>query len=336
MNVREITLEEALDFVKREESHFYDKKSSSVSGKGVAKIAVALSNSDGGEFIIGIKDSKEEPKPNKRWDGVVDIEKLNGHLQTLFRLNPSLEIRYEILKGADVSGKVLRIIVEKGAEVATSTDGTVYVRHGAQSLPLKDPDKISALGFAKGAKTYEDYILKELPAETIVDSDELNTFLSEYSPKTDSLDFCVNQNLIDFKTWEPRICSALLFHPVPSSVIPKKCSVKITRYETREDQPERDHLAEQFTIEGPAYRIINETVEKITSVMSSVKVWTSDGLGSLSYPPEAIWETFVNAIIHRDYSISDDIQILIFNDRIEILSPGKLPGYVSIENILDA
>jgi ATP-dependent DNA helicase RecG len=70
--------------------------------------------------------------------------------------------------------------------------------------------------------------------------------------------------------------------------------------------------------------------------MSSVEVWTPDGLKKLCYPPEAIWEVIVNALIHRDYSISDDIQILIYNNRIEILSPGRLPGYVTVENILDA
>ncbi|MFY9641399.1 MAG: ATP-binding protein, partial [Rhodomicrobium sp.] len=50
----------------------------------------------------------------------------------------------------------------------------------------------------------------------------------------------------------------------------------------------------------------------------------------------AIWETIVNAVIHRDYSISDDIHILIFDNRIEINSPGRLPGYVNVKNILDA
>ena len=70
--------------------------------------------------------------------------------------------------------------------------------------------------------------------------------------------------------------------------------------------------------------------------MSSIEVWSTDGLKKLEYPPEALWETIVNAVIHRDYSISDDIQILVFDNRIEILSPGKLPGYVSIDNILNA
>ena len=44
----------------------------------------------------------------------------------------------------------------------------------------------------------------------------------------------------------------------------------------------------------------------------------------------------MNAVIHRDYSISDDIQILIFNNRIEVVSPGRLPGYVTPQNILHA
>jgi ATP-dependent DNA helicase RecG len=40
-------------------------------------------------------------------------------------------------------------------------------------------------------------------------------------------------------------------------------------------------------------------------------------------------------VIHRDYSVSDDVQIQVFDNRIEVLSPGRLPGFVSRENILD-
>jgi len=127
-----------------------------------------------------------------------------------------------------------------------------------------------------------------------------------------------------------------LFHPNPSAVVPRKCAIKIIRYQTKEDDPEREHLAEQISIEGPSYRLIHLAVANVTEIMSNVEVWSTAGLKKLEYPPEAIWETIVNAVIHRDYSISDDIQILIFDNRIEILSPGRLPGYVSIENILEA
>lgn len=43
-----------------------------------------------------------------------------------------------------------------------------------------------------------------------------------------------------------------------------------------------------------------------------------------------------NAVLHRDYSIATDIQIRIFDNRVEVESPGKLPGYVTIDNILTA
>ena len=118
--------------------------------------------------------------------------------------------------------------------------------------------------------------------------------------------------------------------------MPRKCSVKIVRYETKEDDPERDHLKSTFSLEGPLYSLIHKTVESVTEVMSAVAVWTTAGLKTLQYPPEAIWEIIVNAMIHRDYSISDDVQIRIFDNRIEVISPGKLPGYVSVDNILDA
>lgn len=43
----------------------------------------------------------------------------------------------------------------------------------------------------------------------------------------------------------------------------------------------------------------------------------------------------VNAVIHRDYSLNDDIHIKIFDNRLEISSPGKLPGYMTIQNLYD-
>jgi len=319
-----------------EESHFYDRKAASIKGKKVQKIAVALANADGGEFVIGIGDDKDEPDPTKRWQGVAKIEELNSHLQAVFEIKPTLDVKYETLKCDTKPGYCLRVLIERSSEVHQTSDGTVYQRYGAQSLPLKEPDKIMELSFAKGATSFEDHILKDIPSEHIAESNELANFLKEYSPQTDPLEFCLNQNLFDYKTWEPRVAAVLLFHSAPSAVMPRKCAVKITRYETKEEDPERDHLARQVTVEGPLYQLIYSTIAAIQDIMSSVCVWTADGLKNLEYPPEAIWEVTVNALIHRDYSISDDIQILVYDNRIEVLSPGRLPGYVTVQNILEA
>ncbi|WP_245396356.1 ATP-binding protein [Jiella sonneratiae] len=197
-------------------------------------------------------------------------------------------------------------------------------------------EQITELGFAKGARSYENMKLPNLPPEQIADACELASFLADYSPSTDPLDYAVNQHLMDIQDWTPVVAGILLFGDNPSAMMPRKCGVRVSRYETREDDPEREHLKESYYIEGPAYRLIHAPVDKIISILSSISMWGSEGSEKRGYPPEAIWEVFVNAIIHRDYSISDDVHVTIFNDRIEISSPGRLPGYVRVENILDA
>ena len=336
MKIRKITKAEALAIASREESHFFDRKAKEIAGKNIQKIAVAFANADGGEFYIGLADDSDAPNAEDRWQGTTKLESLNGQLQSLFSLAPALDLRYEILACDDFLGYVLRVNVEKGSDLYKAADGTVYQRHGAQSLPIKDPEKLAQLQFAKGTVSYEDHVLTNFPTELISDSRELREFLAFYSPATDPLDYCVNQHLVDYKTWQPRVAGILLFCENANAIIPKKCSVKIARYETKEEDPEREHLASQLSIEGTLIQLIRVSVQQVHEIMSSINVWTADGLKTLDYPPEAIWEIIVNAIIHRDYSISDDVQILVYDNRIEVFSPGRLPGYVNIENILDA
>ena len=336
MNVREISADEIGSILERDESHFFDFKGRDVGPRQIEKSCVAFANADGGELIIGISENLNSETKSYAVEGFLDLEAMNSVLQSLFSLNPPLGVTYEFLKSLKFSGYLLFLRVEKGSNVHKTSDARVYVRQGAQSLPIKDTERIAALGFANGAQSFEDAPLPDLSAEMIVDSKELATFLENVSPKSDPLEFCLNQNLVELKDWHPRVAAALLFSENPSAFVPRKCAVKITRYKTAEDDPERDHLDEQHTVEGPIYNSINKTVALVKSVMTSVEVWTAEGLKSLEYPPEAIWETVVNAFIHRDYSISDDIQILIYDNRIEILSPGVLPGYVTVGNILEA
>jgi ATP-dependent DNA helicase RecG len=53
------------------------------------------------------------------------------------------------------------------------------------------------------------------------------------------------------------------------------------------------------------------------------------------YPPETLHEIITNAVLHRDYSIADDIHIRVFDNRVEVQSPGRLPAHVTPDNILD-
>ena len=56
---------------------------------------------------------------------------------------------------------------------------------------------------------------------------------------------------------------------------------------------------------------------------------------AVAYPPEALHEFIANAVLHRDYSVADDIHITVFDNRIEVFSPGRLPAHITVENILN-
>jgi ATP-dependent DNA helicase RecG len=336
MKQKEIIKQEALSLANQEETHFFDHKALQVSGQKVQKIASAFANADGGVFIIGIKDADDEPDVEKRWAGSAKIEDFNSHLQALSEITPTLDFSCTFYKCKELPGIVMEIRIEKSASVHETAAKEIFVRKGAQSIKISDRQKVIELQFAKGATSFEDFVVSTLPSEIIFESNEIKSFLGDFSPRTDPLDYTISENLIDLKTYDPRVSGLLLFANNPSSVLPRKCAVKVVRYETREDEPERDNLKDTHSIEGATYRMIHEAVEKVTQIMSSISVWTPDGLKSMSYPPEAIWEIVTNAIIHRDYSISDDVQILIFDNRIEVISPGRLPGYVTVQNILDS
>ena len=331
-----ISRKETIELLSRAEGHFYEKKSISIDGKALQKCAVAFSNADGGEVIVGIEDSKNNKDIEKRWKGAEEPEKFNGLLQSLFEIIPTLNVTYEALFTEELPGYLLRVVIEKSSDVHKTSAGKVFQRYGAQSLPLNDPQKIMELSFAKGTSSFEDQTVTTIKPEDLVDSANLTDFLNDYSPKTDPLDFLINQHLLENKSWNPTYAGTLLFYQNPSATLPRRCGVKITRYETREDTPERDHLSDQKSVEGFLYALIHDVVDNIQDIMSDVSIWTTDGLKKVQYPPETIWEIITNAIIHRDYSISDDVQILIFDNRIEVLSPGKLPGYVTVDNVLDA
>jgi ATP-dependent DNA helicase RecG len=299
------------------------------------RLLSAFANADGGEFIIGIKDKKDEPAISKRWQGIGDKESFNQVFQNIADISPSIPHDIEFLK--DAAGKyALRIIIEKSDSVHKTSDNTVYIRSSAQSLKLKDPFKIQELSYAKGESSYEDAIVNNATAEDIFESIEVKSFLEDYSQNSDPIDFTINQNLVDRKTFDPRTAGILLFSDNPIPILPKRCGIKISRYDTELNIPDREHLKKQNTIEGCLYRQIQEAVKIITEIIESIKVRSSEGLVKAKYPQETIWEILVNAVIHRDYSISDDIQIHIFNNRVEVISPGRLPGYVTVENILEA
>jgi ATP-dependent DNA helicase RecG len=126
----------------------------------------------------------------------------------------------------------------------------------------------------------------------------------------------------------------ILFADEPQIDLPKS-AIKVYRYKTAAPEGTRDNLAfDPISIEGNAYQQIYKAVREIKRIIEGIPRIGESGLKPIEYPTEAIHEIVTNAVIHRDYSINDDIHVRIFDNRIEVSSPGTLPAYVTVKNIL--
>ena len=110
----------------------------------------------------------------------------------------------------------------------------------------------------------------------------------------------------------------------------------IYQYKTKQDEGSRDTLAfDPITIEGSIYDQIKEAVAKTKEVIERMKRLGDEGLEGITYPDETLHEIITNAVLHRDYSIAADVHVRVYDNRIEIESPGRLPGHITSENILN-
>jgi ATP-dependent DNA helicase RecG len=334
---RTISEQEALEILGRGESHLWDDKSAKAKGATLQKIACAFANAEGGEFGVGIEDRKTGLSGLDRWQGFSYEEEGNHIHQTLVKdLKPAVPYVIEWLEveGQPERGMVALVTIQKSDAVHQTAAGETRLRQGAASLTLSAKEAMD-LSLSKGASSYEDQVLSKLSADDLAKEEELRSFLDSYSPATEPQAF-IHKLRLAGNQGQATVASAVLYASNPPAVIPKKCAIKIARYQTKEKVGKREHLeGTPITVEGPAYSQIEETLRIVTETIESVPSMEVEGaLVPVSYPPEALKEIVVNAVIHRDYNISDDIHILIFDNRVEVRSPGVLPGHMTIENLL--
>lgn len=333
MQIKNIDPEEADLILDLEEGHFRDLKAKEVSPASLSKSISAFANTAGGELFIGISEIRKPDGRVTEWLGFADQEAANPILAMLEGLGGLNLARPMFLRTVGREGYVLHIVVNKTRQIVLATNGVPYVRRGAQKMPVEGDLAVRRLELDKGTATFEDETLN-VPLDVVSNSVTVLEFLLSQVPSAEPEQWLRSQFLIHNDN--PTAAATLLFSDEPQALLPKRCGVKIFRYKTTDEDLNREALAfDPITVEGSLYDVIAKAVGYTKDIVESIKRLTEHGLEDIVYPDETLHEIITNAVLHRDYSIATDIQIRIYDDRVEVHSPGRLPGHVTTHNVLD-
>lgn len=314
------------------EGHFVDFKGKAIAPGKLTRSISAFANADGGELFVGV----EEPSAGgpKTWNGFESVEAANGLIQAITSVLPLGQgCRMTFISAEKQKGLLLQIEVFKSRDIINTTAGDVYVRRGAQNLPVIQSEALERLRLNKGLASFETMTV-DAPEDVVTNSIETIGFILEIVPHQEPEKWLRKQNLIIGN--KPTVAGTVLFADEPQALLPKRCGIKVYRYRTADDEGTREALdGIPMTIEGCAYRQVYASVAATKQIIEGIRRMTSQGLVTVEYPEETLHEIITNAVLHRDYSIPDDIHIRVYDNRVEVESPGSLPGHITPDNILD-
>lgn len=317
------------------EGQMFDRKSVRIEAKALAIVLVAMANADGGKVVVGIED-----------DGTLTgIDRHLTHVNDLLRVPldyciPSIDASAEYIKCKNVEGEddhILVITVEQSNRVHATTSDDAYLRVGDKSRKLGFEERMQ-LTFAKGVCYFED----EPVVRASLDDIDLNSVADycvrigyEHDAKTylrTNKGFVIKKHDQEFVSG----AALLIFGKEPQRWF-QRARVRVICFDGNVEQTgARMNVVKDEMFEG---RIVEMTRNVLAFVKTQIKEHTFLGEGAVfrTVPdyPEFCWtELIVNAIAHRDYSISGtDIQVKIFSDHLTVESPGILPGTVRLGNL---
>jgi ATP-dependent DNA helicase RecG len=331
-----INAEQRERLLAQKEGHFHDFKAKEIAPSKLHKHISAFANAAGGDLYIGVaEETRADGMKAHNWSGFPSPEAANGHLQAFhsaFPLDAFFVPEFLVCPEAGDGTFVLHVQIQKTRTVCRTPDDAVYLRKGAQSIPVKEQTQIDRLQLDKGVTSFENEPVNA-PKDLVTNSLAIIEFLVSVIPSAEPESWLRKQLL--FHADLPTVASLLLFADEPQVALPKRSAIKIYRYRTTDDEGTRETLTfDPLSVEGNLYAQIASAVKRTADLVEGVQIMGPYGLEPIQYPVEALHEIITNAVLHRDYSIPSDIHIRIFDNRIEVESPGRLPGHVTAANIL--
>jgi len=299
----------------------------------LAETLVAFANSDGGTILIGVNE-------RGKLTGQVYEDEVEVALQAAVRkCRPPVEARWH--QAAAREGLAFAIVVARSPELHSLADGRVLVRVGVENRPLSG-DQIRQLAATKSTGDFEAEPAPGARREDF-DAEIVEEFVGKWQERqhrewTHSVDDLLLEVGALGENGQVTVTGVLLFAHNPQVFLPQSglTFVKFVGTQPRGEggQPGYGRREE---IGGSLARIIQRTWEIVGEEMRTGAVVTGlEREERTEYPVAAVREALVNAIAHRDYRLGGRrIEVRMFSDRMEIVSPGGLPGFITVDNIVE-
>ena len=287
-----------------------------------AQELVAFANTEGGQIIVGVAD-KTGAITGLSFE---DIQRISSLLVNAASegVKPPLTIKTE---SVEISGKkVLVVTVPGGAHKPyKDKDGLVFIKNGPDKRKVTSNEELARLLQTSGDLYAEEILLPFTIAEEL-DVREFRQFYEEkYQNPLDEAELPrLLANLRLAGGDRLNVAGALLFAKHPEKVVPQ-FFISAVWFAGTDIAGEKYHGSED--IRGTLPQLYQRGLDFMKRALNRPQNGKDfNTLGDLEIPEVVLKELLVNALIHRDYFIRDSIKIFVFDDRIEIRSPGKLPN----------
>ncbi|MEM5364831.1 ATP-binding protein [Paraburkholderia azotifigens] len=323
------------------------KRISSKHGRMIETVC-AFANSEGGLLVIGVGDAKElKPgaKPQSRLFGIEENPEGfdDFRRQILARFAPPIEnlhwMRLPCTLHDGAAGHIVLLRVEKSARVHSVVGNGTWTRMDASNREMVATE-IAELHYQRGVRSAVSETVPILL--TLLETSTWTRFVTSRGLRSGTFAQQL-QNVglavaIDGEV-QPTRAAVLLFADEPGSLLAahgSRADIRLMVYDGKQPVPGSTPNLRKApkTIRGPLIDQIDAAVRAVLDELSQGLTLSGSGFNTQHvYPERVVKEAIVNAVIHRDYRLNRDIFIRIFDDRIEIESPGVFPANITAANI---
>lgn len=302
---------------------------------------VAMANTDGGVLILGVDDpEKTHLKGLDRVFGIEESLELFDELgRSVKKILPPIPSVWPpvLIEVPEKARRIAILGVPKAYDHFRTIENHVYVRL-EKGNKLLSPQEIVHFSYVKGFRRADMETVNVDP--TLLKTSYYDAWRRKRGIADEELLEVLKKTGLAHKTeagdWQPCRAAVLLFAEFPSDLMDTKCTVRVFQFsgDVIEERGETLNLVgAPKTISGPVIRQIADASEYVLTLLRNGLRVPSGFVTIYQIPERAVREAITNAVIHRDYGTKRDVEIRLFDDRLEVESPGLFPFNITPANI---